>query len=262
MISPPWPPPPAPGPPPAPDRDPRPVPHRRRPRRPHPDRHRELRSQASRSRGLRVRAAGCRPAGRGLGIRWGRRGRGDRRRRRRIGLDARTRDRRRDGHLPGHRRPGGRRQRNIGHLGAPATAASAAGGERRIAGGERARPEPLPAADCPSDQQGVQQNRHRQATVAAAGGREGQLQWAWRARRFLDRHGRHSRRKITSGLGPLLPEGRARGLRTHARGPNLGPRAGLSWTAHAYFLSASRGVKPMICTPAPRATSMASTTSW
>ena len=64
------------------------------------------------------------------------------------------------------------------------------------------------------------------------------------------------------GGAPPLRERRAAGGQTHARGPVAGPRAGTRLTRHAYFLFASCGVKPMICTPAPRATSIASTTSW
>ena len=63
-----------------------------------------------------------------------------------------------------------------------------------------------------------------------------------------------------------LLQRRAAAARTHAPNARAGtgnrsPRANYLWAA-AYFALASCGVNPMIWTPAPRATSMASTTSW
>jgi len=188
-------------------------------------------------------------------------GREHSRRRPRLGFDAGARDRRRDRRLPGRYRPGGRRQGNIGHAGTSATTAPTTRRERRIPRSQRARPEPLTAPDGQCDDQGVEQHREQQSAVAAPRGGERELERTWRVRRALGIGRMRRRRKIADGV-QLLSERRAAAPRTHARGPVPGPRASMSETTPAYCAFASCGVKPMIWTPAPRATSIASTTSW
>jgi hypothetical protein len=76
--------------------------------------------------------------------------------------------------------------------------------------------------------------------------------------------------RVDASLCSNITKGRSPLSRTHARGPE-GPRARVQTQPRkgvraappycAGFLSASRGVNPMIWTPAPRATSIASITS-
>jgi hypothetical protein len=134
----------------------------------------------------------------------------------------------------GRRRCRRRGEGNIRHAVLPATAAPTPAGCGRTACGQGALQAPADAGDQQPDQKQMQQQRQHQR-AADPPPRQPQL------KRGRNR-GAHARGNYTNG-------------RPGSGGRRCNPRRNCR-----YF--ASFGVKPMICTPAPRATSMASTTSW